>query len=294
MEPSFLDGNTGWLSRFAQNWRAFTDRGCLRRNTGSTLVYSLTLWGKVRYLLPSPTSQNAIIRNFRIWPAKLPASRTRKSIRHWPACGPALWPSARFRGMVEDTDFRKGNNEDELHNLLKESPWLINPTYFEFLASNLTNRTLYRRLEKHLQIGEHVPEKYDKNTPAEREPLQENRRPDLVFLLGSESLHRLVIVELKAPNTPLLHKHLLQLGDYMRGAEEFLASHTGQSVSVEGRLIGTLDLTLHSNEIYRLRSDIEDRGPTTKWQVFDLIMLFERTCNAHREFLEVHKDDFHD
>lgn len=111
--------------------------------------------------------------------------------------------------IVEDTDFRQANNEDELHDLLKQSPWLINPTYFEFLTSNRANKTVFRRLEKELEIGEHVPAEYDKNALSERDPQQDNMRPDLVFLLGNESLHRVVIVELKAPNTPLLHKHLL-------------------------------------------------------------------------------------
>lgn len=196
--------------------------------------------------------------------------------------------------MVEDTDFRKANNEDELHNLLKGSPWLINPTYFEFLTSNRANKTFFHLLEKELQIGEHPPGGYDKNVPAEQDPQQENRRPDLVFLLGSESLHRVVIVELKAPNTPLLHKHLLQLTDYMRAAEEFLKLKNNQSVTVEGCLIGTLNLTLHHNEIKRLRSALDDRGPTSKWQVFDLAELFQLTCNAHKEFLEIHQDELAD
>lgn len=80
----------------------------------------------------------------------------------------------------------------------------------------------------------------------------------------------------------------------MRGAEEFLMSHLGHPVNVEGCLIGTLDLSLHNKEIDRLRSDLDDRGPTTKWQVFDLATLFQMTCNAHKEFLNIHGDEFAD
>ena len=167
--------------------------------------------------------------------------------------------------IVEDTDFRRPNNEGELHDLLKESPWLINPTYFEFLTSNRAARTVLHRLEKKLQIGSHVPANYDKTTPSEIEPDGENRRPDLVFLLGNENLGRVVIVELKAPNTPLLHKHLLQLKDYMRIAERYLHDRGKHGVIVEGRLIGTLDLDREGIEIDRLTDEINSRGPETKW-----------------------------
>ena len=125
--------------------------------------------------------------------------------------------------IVADVDFKDGNNEDELHGLLKESPWLIDPTYFEFLTSNRAARTLFRRLEKKLGTGNEVPAGYDKGAPSETEPLNANRRPDLVFLLGNEGLRRLVIVELKAPNTPLHHEHLMQLKDYMRPSRGFSA-----------------------------------------------------------------------
>ena len=191
--------------------------------------------------------------------------------------------------IVERTDFKARNNEDELHDLLEESPWLIDATYFEFLTSDQTVTTLFNRLAGELKIGEHAPAGYDKNAASEKEPMKENRRPDLVFLLGNAPMNRLVIVELKAPNTPLLHKHLLQLKDYMRKAERFLESRQEKAV-VEGRLIGTLSLDKSTNQVERLKQELIERGPATKWDVCDLSQLLKRTLAVHKDFLNTHKD----
>ena len=197
-----------------------------------------------------------------------------------------------LKRIVEATDFRAGNNEGELHSLLKKSPWLIDPTFFEFLTSDRTGKTLFIELEKKLGIDSAVPVSRSKSSPEARESTGEDRRPDLVFLLGNENLRRLVIVELKAANTPLLHKHLLQLKDYMRDAEQFLKSKDFGGMTVEGCLIGTLDLERNMIEVKRLRGEMADRGPQTKWGVFDWVHLLNRTEAAHKEFLEVHESNW--
>lgn len=48
------------------------------------------------------------------------------------------------------------------------------------------------------------------------------KRSDLVFLVGPENLQELIIVELKAPNIPLLGSHLEQLKGYVRRAKKWL------------------------------------------------------------------------
>lgn len=192
--------------------------------------------------------------------------------------------------IARAVDFRQGNNEDDLHRLLKENPWLIDPTYFEFLTSNLANRTLFARLERKLEIGDAVPPGYDRTSEKEALPMQENRRPDLVFLLGNAGLKRVVVIELKAPNTPLLERHLVQLGDYMADARRFLEGIDRQDVSVEGCLVGSLDLNLRGRQIERLGRRIRERGSSEKWAVFDVLDLLERTCNAHREIMDIHPD----
>lgn len=193
-----------------------------------------------------------------------------------------------FQRIVSAVDFRDANNEDELHQILKKNPWLIDPTYFEFLSSNRANQTLFERLERKLGIGSGLPDDYDKTVEKESMPLGENRRPDLVFLLGNISLKRIVIVELKAPNTPLLDKHLVQLEDYMDDTRIFLESVNRPNVTIEGCLIGSLALDKQALEVRRLERRMRDRGAETKWKVFDLLDLLEQTCNAHEEILEIH------
>ena len=193
--------------------------------------------------------------------------------------------------IVEDVDFKSGNNEEDLHQLLKGSPWLIDATYFEFLTSNQAEQTLFKRIEKKLGIGGSVPSQYDKSAPSEVESWAENRRPDLTFLLGNEGLRRIVIVELKAPNTPLHHEHLMQLRDYMRDTEAFLKDHVEGQVTVEGCLIGTLDRGVQRREVRRLEQALLEQGATTKWAVYDIAILFQRALNTHREFLEQHRRD---
>ena len=184
----------------------------------------------------------------------------------------------------------ESNNESELHLLLKKNPWLIDPTYFEFLSSNRTSRTIYAQLEKKLGIGAALSQDYDNTDPEETQPLGNNLRPDLVFLLANQSLQRVVVVELKAPNTPLLDRHLTQLQDYMADAKRFLLNRQQNNVVVEGCLIGSLDLnqTQH-REIERLSRKLDERGIDAKWVVYDLMTLFQRTYAAHKELLEIHE-----
>ena len=197
-----------------------------------------------------------------------------------------------LQGIVKRTDFSQGNNEAELHSLLKESPWLIDPTYFEFLTSNREADSVFSALETRLKIGEQIHNNYDKEAEDETKPLGSNRRPDLVFLLGSTELRRLVIVELKAPNTPLHHAHLVQLRDYMRDANRFFKHHPRLSnMVVEGRLIGTLDLSVNSIEIERLTEELDETGPATKWGVYGLGDLLDQTRAAHGEILRVYREE---
>ncbi len=190
--------------------------------------------------------------------------------------------------IVEATNFKKGNNEDEVHALLKESPWLIDPTYFEFLTSNRTTGSLFKLLEKHLGIDKGVPDSYDKNAEDEVEEMGQNRRPDLVFLCGNQSLGRVVIIELKAPNTPLHGDHLQQLRDYVSDTEVFLKNKQTNAIRVEGRLIGTLALERNHRKVMRLKNFMDDDSESRKIRVSDWMQVLAETLAAHEEFLDMH------
>jgi len=151
---------------------------------------------------------------------------------------------------------------------------------------------LFGQLERKLKIGDsQLQHQADAGSGQSSAITAEDLRPDLVFLLGNEGLGRIVIVELKAPNTPLLDKHLLQLRDYMRDARSFLREKVEGHVSVEGRLIGTLDLSGSSKEIRRLKEKIQEQGPTAKWAVDDINRLLTRARKAHSDFLKQHGGD---
>ena len=75
----------------------------------------------------------------------------------------------------------------------------------------------------------------------------------------------------------------------MEDTQRFLDGVNRNDVTVEGCLIGSLDLKRQAREVQRLQRRIRDRGVNAKWAVFDVLDLLERTCNAHQEILEIHQ-----
>ncbi len=193
--------------------------------------------------------------------------------------------------LVEDVNFKAAKNEKELHLLFEKNPWIIDPTYFEFLTSNQGENELTQRLSKDLEIGKFAPQNYDPETDDEAKPLGANKRPDLTFLLSNQSLKRLVIIELKAPNTPLHIDHLTQLKGYMAKAEKFLKkTDGGTAVKVEGILIGSHNADTVAEKVQSLDYEIEKQmGPNSPWRVFDILEVLRRTRDAHREILDVYQ-----
>ena len=193
--------------------------------------------------------------------------------------------------LVEGVDFKAAKNENALHELFEKSPWLIDPTFFEFLTSDQTENELADKLAKHLKIGKYAGKDYDPTVPKEANPLETNLRPDLAFLLCNQSLNRIIIVELKAPNTPLHIDHLLQLKGYMARTEKFLKVHLpGLAFKVDGQLIGSIDDKSSAEKVFLLQNEIEkSMGPNSEWRVCDILEVLTRTRNAHREILNAYK-----
>lgn len=196
-----------------------------------------------------------------------------------------------LRRLYKEVDFRKPKNENKLHELLKRCPWLINPTFSQFLTSNRTENELNARLAKELKIGTYVSDKYDPTSKDEVEEGGTNKRPDLVFLLSNKGLRRVVIVELKAPNTYLHIDHLQQLKDYVRRAEDWLSEQGKEkkSYKVEGYLIGSkASANVKSEKVAALRYDIEKEMEKSDWTVFDIGEVLEQTEAAHQDLLDVY------
>jgi hypothetical protein len=195
-----------------------------------------------------------------------------------------------LRKIFKESDFKKPNNEDELHSLLKGNPWLVDATFWQFLTSNETEDTLSEKLMKALKVGPFVVSSYDKTKPEESEPFGKNRRPDLVFLLSNSALARVVIVELKAPNTPLHGEHLLQLKRYRDDVLSHLKTYGQGHLRVEGFLIGSRAPKGSREEGVQDLKVMEDEiGPNSEVRVFDLFELLKRAEDAHKELLDIYE-----
>jgi hypothetical protein len=195
-----------------------------------------------------------------------------------------------LRKIKEQQDFKKPENEKELQNLLEKNPWIIDPTFYYFLSADASEQTLFHNLAKNLEIGTHVPKGYDKTSDDEMLEYRKNKRPDLVFLLGNKALQKLVIIELKSANTPLLVSHLSQLKRYINDAEIWIKNTMGGTLhlKVSGLLIGTRGPEHSTKEGVRdLRIEEAGRPDNAQWQVFDLAQILDRTYDAHKQLLEV-------
>jgi hypothetical protein len=197
---------------------------------------------------------------------------------------------AALQKLCAGVDFKAKKNEDELHALLRDNPWLIDVTFTQFLTSNEAEQTLQGRLAKELKIGAHTPDGYDSSTPDETGAGGKNKRPDLVFLLSNNSLNRLVIVELKAPNTPLYGEHLRQLQNYMRRAKDWLTQKGKGHYIVQGYLIGSRgSIDSKADDVLWLEDQIEQSRNEGPWRVYDLLEILDLTEKAHDELIGIYK-----
>lgn len=195
-----------------------------------------------------------------------------------------------LRKLVKNVEFSGANNEAELHALFKKNPWLINPTFTQFLTSNENEKTLNTRLAKELKIGEHVASTYNKNDPDEKKALASNKRPDLVFLISNQTLGRIVIVELKAPNTPLHGGHLRQLQEYIRLTQEKLQHWKHLSYTVNGFLIGSHATSqTKAADVLWLKDQIKKNPNNPEWTVLDIMEVLDLTTNAHNELVGIYE-----
>lgn len=185
-----------------------------------------------------------------------------------------------FRKIVAAVDFKDKENEHIIQETFEKSPWMIDPTYTQFLTADDAFDILFARLAKDLGIGKHASEDASKN----------EKRPDLVFLLGSKSLDRLVIVELKSANLPLQSKHLDQLMGYMRISKQWLVDNGRPNVTIEGHLIGSFASSSSRVEgVLALRQRIDEAGPGSPWAVRTYGEILSDTEAAHRELLDIHE-----
>lgn len=178
----------------------------------------------------------------------------------------------------EDT-WRKGPRfENELHDLLKEYPWLIKPEYARYLTSDSDMGKVVTALAKELGIDKFAKPK------SNGEP--DETRPDLVFLMSdSASPYVVTVVELKSPNIPLDVDHLQQLRSYIRQIREWLSSeYPKKEILVQGYLIGAKpDPQTTARKCRDLMADIAERPMGQNWEVLGLRELLDRAYTVHMD-----------
>jgi hypothetical protein len=180
--------------------------------------------------------------------------------------------------IVEHTDFRARRNEKRIQELFERCPWMVDPTYTQFLTADVSLGTVFKRLAQELGIGQYASDDRD------------GKEPDLVFLIGNTSLCRLVIVELKASNIELDAEHLGQLEYYLQRAEEWLEEQNLHGFQVHGHLIGTkASPKSRAQGAVILRRRVKESGPETPWRVRDYMDVLRDTQAAHEELLEIHR-----
>lgn len=177
--------------------------------------------------------------------------------------------------------WKKKGIEKQLHNLLKEQPWLIRPEYSRYLTSDDDLGRVSSALAKVIGVDEFVP------------AMDDLKRPDLVFTMAdTEAPHQINIVELKSPTLPLNYEHLTQLKGYMVKIEHYCQMELNRQVQVRGYLIGAMpDMKTTVDSELMLVSERKKAGPETAWQVIGLRHLFEMAKEAHASVIRSLEDD---
>lgn len=166
--------------------------------------------------------------------------------------------------------------ESELHDLLKENPWLINMSYSHALTSDKDMGHVAKQLDKVLGIDTGLPEDYKPEAGDET-------RPDLVFVaqMGVEPIQTIVVVELKSPGITLNADHKTQLVGYMAKIKNHLGTDAGNS-RILGYLIGTPpDKTAKSDKQQALLHEMESQGLYSEWQVLSIQKMLAVAKRSH-------------
>lgn len=176
--------------------------------------------------------------------------------------------------------WKKKGIEKDLHQLLKEEPWLIKPEYSRYLTSDERLGNVATALAEHLGVDEHAK-------------LDDPTRPDLVFVLSDTDMpHLITIVELKSPSLPLNNTHLAQLKTYMAKVKRYCSMELQRNVTVHGHLIGAMpDVKTTNDDELLLLSEMEKNGPSSDWVVVGVRALLEKAQVAHASVIQSLESD---
>jgi hypothetical protein len=185
-------------------------------------------------------------------------------------------------------NWNKRQFEKELHQLLKENPWLIRPEFSTYISSDQGINTTVSRLAKHLKI--------DKFAPIMDGDELSDVRPDLVALLSDpmeDGPYTIKIIELKSPALPLTVEHWRQLENYIADVQSWCeANLPAHAVRINGYLIGAMPKPNPSKREERMLLENYARsGPTGPIQVVGLLELIQLARTVHVEAIKALERD---
>lgn len=187
-------------------------------------------------------------------------------------------------------NWKKKQFEKDLHQLLKENPWLIRPEFSNYISSDQGINTTVSRLAADLKVDAFAP-------IVDGEELSDVR-PDLVFLMSDpmdEGPYTVKIVELKSPGLPLTIAHWRQLEDYVDAVKEWCRVNLPHTVRVSGYLIGAMPLNESAVQAERrLLDKFRDTGVGDPIQIVGLLELIKLARAVHIQAIKALDRDLSD
>lgn len=186
--------------------------------------------------------------------------------------------------------WKKKGLEKDLHQLLKDNPWLIRPEFSTYVTSDEKINTVASKLAQHIQVDSFA-QIVDGDAP-------DITRPDLVFLMsdrGSEGPFVIKVVELKSPTIPLTIEHYRQLEDYISSIERWCNSELKRTIAVHGYLIGEMpaDITTVKAEV-NLLDRFKKSGPDSQIRIVGLTQLINDAWNVHIDAIKAIESELED
>lgn len=193
------------------------------------------------------------------------------------------------RSLIERArvNWKKGTRfENQLHQTLKENPWILGPDFNRCLTSDKPLADVSRELSQELKVDEFSP---DLKLDADGNIENEDDRPDLVFITSDTQLPNAVtIIELKTPNHPLRMEHYNQVDSYRFRVDRWLRQKfAGRSIVVKAILLGDLDPNSASTSVQMLNDQMARQTPDSPVAILPLRLMLERAKQTHLDAIDV-------
>ena len=185
--------------------------------------------------------------------------------------------------------------EKKLHELLKECPWLIQPEFSNYIASDQKLTTTVTLLAKAIGVDDFAPQP---PPVMEDEEQEDTTRPDLAFVLTDPMMdgpHTVKIVELKSTSLPLRIQHYRQLEDYIEKVRMWCENNLPNMPRINGYLIGAMPKMDTGNAAQKqLLRKFREAGPKEDIQIIGMTEMIRNARVVHIEAIKALENDLAD